>query len=147
MIQDPVRKLNLLPFYFYRLDRVLYGYRGSQGSWTRSQPSSLWSRSHSCSWWLWSWWMCFLVQMKEKGKLATDDRVDLLGGAHVLVRHLADGHPPCLQHLQYLLPVGCLGHGRDVKNDPVRHFLFFFWLLLCLEIWWQMTGEQVQLLI
>ena len=46
-------------------------------------------------------------------------RVYLLGGAHVGVGHLADGHTPRLQHLQHLLPVRCLGDGGDVKNDPV----------------------------
>ena len=72
--------------------------------------------------------------------------VDLLGGAHVGVGNLADRHAPRLQHLQHLLPVGCLCDGGDVKNDPVRHF-GFFWILLCLETWWQMTGGQLQVLI
>ena len=73
-----------------------------------------------------NWWYHYLV------------RVDLLGRAHVLVRNLADSHTPRLQYLQHLIRLGCLCHGGDVKNDPVRHFLFL-WLLLCLEIWRQMT--------
>ena len=52
-------------------------------------------------------------------KMTCFTRVYLLGGAHVGVGHLADGHTPRLQHLQHLLPVRCLGDGGDVKNDPV----------------------------
>ena len=52
--------------------------------------------------------------------------VDLLGGAHVRIGDLADCHASWLQDLQHLLPVRGLRDGRDVENNPFRHFVCVF---------------------